>query len=100
MSYSFEPRRPPGDEFLLANERPADSLSAETLALIDAFCKQAPNEAFAFGVGVLSRVAETMQSIVDETRRDLIEIEVRRKQIDRVQERTRKVLNELTGHAQ
>jgi hypothetical protein len=74
-----------------------DTLSPDAHRLIDTFCQQAPDAAFAFAVNILSGIAETMQSIVDETRRDLVEIEIRRKQIDRTQERTREILRELTG---
>lgn len=54
-------------------------------------------EAFDIGVGVLKMAADTMSSIVEETRADLVEIEMRRKQIDRTQARTQESLNELIG---
>lgn len=54
-------------------------------------------EAFDVGVDVLKKAADTMSSIVEETRADLVEIEMRRKQIDRTQARTHEILNELIG---
>ncbi|MGQ0443981.1 MAG: hypothetical protein ACT4O2_02350 [Beijerinckiaceae bacterium] len=54
-------------------------------------------EAFDVGVDVLKKAADTMSSVVEETRADLVEIEMRRKRIDRTQARTQEILNELIG---
>lgn len=59
-------------------------LADETVKLL---CQKEPGKAFDFGVAVLTRGADMMASIVEETRIDLIEVEMRRKQIDRVQAR-------------
>lgn len=71
------------------------AITPDMRALIEAYCERTPEEAFAFGLDVLARAAETMRTIVDETRRDLVDIETRRRQIDRTQARTREIIEKL-----
>jgi hypothetical protein len=63
--------------------------------MLEEFCASDPDRAFDLALASLKRSADMMAEIVDETRRDLIEIEIRRKQIDRTQARTREILEEL-----
>jgi hypothetical protein len=63
--------------------------------MLEEFCASDPDRAFA--LASLKRSADMMADIVDETRCDLVEIEVRRKQIDRTQAQTREILQELIG---
>ncbi|QGM96614.1 hypothetical protein [Methylocystis parvus] len=81
--------REAGDE-LDANAR----LDAAQEAL-EQYCQNSPGPAVDFMLASLERSAGTMSEIVDETRRDLVEMEVRRKQIDRTQAQTREVLEHL-----
>lgn len=67
----------------------------EALALV-----AAAGLSFDYGLDALARATDMMSVIVDETKQDLIEIEMRRKQIDRTQARTREILIELTGQGQ
>lgn len=83
---------------LCGNADQTGDLVQETL--IKAWSRRAPDEAVNFGVDALTRAANSMASIVEETRSDLVEIEMQRKQIDRTQARTREILNELLGQAQ
>jgi len=61
----------------------------ETLWLVD------PEKAFELAMGSLSRSAAMMDEIVEETRRDQIEFEIRGRQIDRTLARTQEILDAL-----
>lgn len=78
------------------NVSPVDAWLGEAL---EALCRQDPERAFDLAVESLGRSAAMMDEIVQETKRDLIEIEIRRKRIDRTQARTREVLSELFGES-
>jgi hypothetical protein len=75
----------------------SDGALAATHDLLEEYCMRAPGQAFDLALASLRRSADTAAEIVDETRRDLIEIEIRRKQIERTQARTREILQELIG---
>jgi hypothetical protein len=63
--------------------------------LIGLHYKETPEEAFEFAFDSLAHSAEMMKEIVEETRRDQIEFEIRSRQIDRTLARTREILDEL-----
>ncbi len=95
-----------GYEFLIEMER--DSLavplntdkSPEAQALMEANWERSPEKAFAIMVDVLRRAVGAMQTIVDETRRDHIEFEIRGRQIDRTLARTQEILDGLLAEPQ
>jgi hypothetical protein len=75
----------------------ASSVDVRLGEALEALCRQNPERAFDLAVESLGRSAAMMNEIVEETRHDLIEFEIRRKQIDRTQARTREILSELFG---
>jgi hypothetical protein len=77
----------------------SEPLPDETCLFIESLSRQTPEKAFEIAFDSLGRSAEMMKAIIEETRRDLIEIGVRRKQIDRTQARTREILDELIERA-
>ncbi|MBY6240726.1 hypothetical protein [Methylosinus sp. Sm6] len=84
-----------------SSKAPAESEGSLVTAqeMLEEFCASDPPLAFDLALASLKRSADMMAEIVDETRRDLIEIEIRRKQIDRTQARTREILEELIGES-
>lgn len=62
---------------------------------LEQYCLNSPARAVDFMLASLDGSAGMMSEIVDETRRDLVEMEVRRKQIDRTQAQTREILEHL-----
>jgi hypothetical protein len=63
--------------------------------LLEQYCCNAPERALDLALASLERSVGMMSEIVDETRRDLVEIENRRRQIDRTQAQTRETLEDL-----
>jgi hypothetical protein len=68
--------------------------------LIDLYSRKAPEEVFEFAIESLGRSVDMMNEIVEETRRDHIEFEIRSRQIDRTLARTQEILDELLEEAQ
>lgn len=66
-------------------------------SLIDLFCRQAPAKAFDYGVDALTKIADTMSSLVEENRIDLDAIEARGEELDRLNEENKQLLAELTA---
>jgi hypothetical protein len=64
---------------------------------LEALCREAPEKALDLVMDSLARSADMMNEIVEETRRDHIEFEIRSRQIDRTLARTREILDELIG---
>jgi hypothetical protein len=62
-------------------------------------CRGSPDKAVELAGASLARSARMMAEIVEDTRRDLIEIAVRRERIDRAQAETRDVLKRLIEDA-
>lgn len=68
-----------------------DTLIGET---IEDMWSKSPDAVLDLALASLKRSAVMMEEIVEETRRDLIEFEIRRNEIDRKQTETRAILNE------
>jgi hypothetical protein len=72
-----------------------DPMYAEIGEAFEKVCRENPDKAFDLINGSLARSAQMMAEIVEDTRRDLIDIAVRRERIDRTQEEISEILKHL-----